>query len=109
MYVARELASSITAEIRALIARYARAPGTDEADARLALECGLASLVSLEASLQHVRASGRGEDRDPEEDSLQELERWIELLREALSELRRISMDGRSSPLAFGFVLPAQR
>jgi hypothetical protein len=75
-----------------------------------ALEKGFGRLMALEGRLQQRQAShtagARGSEMQSHDDGLVE---EIQILREALDELRTRTTSGAISPLAGGFVLPRGR
>ena len=73
-----------------------------------ALELGVARLVSLRASQYRLAtaATTTGLD-DSSRESVEDVERRIEALRDALAVLRSLAGAEAASPLALGFVLPA--
>jgi hypothetical protein len=91
--------------LRALIDSYDRSPPS-QLDVEMALQSGLARLMSLEGRLraQASRESGRrpSEARGEDHDLIEE----IRALQDAVAELRARANPGESAPLAQGFVLP---
>lgn len=95
-----DLLRSISARIRA-----GQAPHPRETEQQL--ESGFGRLVALEAQLRSARDAGVGDDGSSAP-RVPELERSLEALREAVTELRMVSSAGDLPRIGYGFVLPGR-
>jgi hypothetical protein len=80
---------------------------TDPHEIERALEAGFAALIVLEAELSRVLLRARtGSEGDAI--AATELKTRIEVLREALADLRTLSVPPGKARIGYGFVLPGQ-
>jgi hypothetical protein len=87
--------------------RIRAAQRTDPQEIECALEAGFAALIGLEAELSRVQARARpGSEADAA--AITELKTEIDVLREALTDLRTLSVPPGEARVGYGFVLPDQ-
>lgn len=86
--------------------RIRAAQPTDQHEVEQALEIGFAAMIGMEAELSRLL---RGGSEDIAPGTLDELQRRIAALRDALSELRTLSSPAGESRVGYGFVLPDPR
>jgi hypothetical protein len=79
----------------------------DPQEIERALEAGFAALIGLEAGLSRVQASARAEP-EAHAAAITELMTRIEVLREALTDVRTLSVAPGEARIGYGFVLPEQ-
>lgn len=99
-----------TAELDVLLSMSTRiraSQRTDPHEVERALEAGFAALIGLEAELSRVQARARaGSEADAA--AISELKTRIGVLRDALTDLRTLSVPPGEARIGYGFVLPDQ-
>jgi hypothetical protein len=88
-------------------ARLRAAQWTDPHDVEHALEAGFAALIVLEAELSRVLLRARA-GSEPDAIAAAELKTRIEVLREALTDLRTLSVAPGEARIGYGFVVPGR-
>jgi chromosome segregation ATPase len=104
-------ANTEVADLRSLADRLGAAPAPADREVEQALERGFGRLIALEASLQRMQGTlaRSTAEREGREGELNSLRNKIEMLREALTEVRRLYPADRSPAMPPGFVLPLDR
>jgi hypothetical protein len=87
--------------------RIRAAQRTDPHEVERALEAGFAALIGLEAELSRVQARARG-GSEADAVAVTEFKTRIGELRDALTDLRTLSVPPGEARIGYGFVLPDQ-
>lgn len=93
--------------LRGMTARIRASQATDPQEVERALEAGFALMIGLEAELSRVQVSARA-GSEPDAAAISELKTRIDMLREALTDLRTLSVAPGEARIGYGFVLPGQ-
>ncbi|MFZ1997347.1 MAG: hypothetical protein WAU75_24735 [Solirubrobacteraceae bacterium] len=94
------------AVLHCMASRIRAAETTDPHDVERALEVGFAAMIGMEAELsRRLRGPAPPQDASPAV-TVNELQRRIAALRDALMELRTLSGPPGESRVGYGFVLP---
>jgi hypothetical protein len=91
--------------LRGMAARIRASQPTDPHQIERALETGFALMIGLEAELSRAQASAR-KGSEPDAAAITEFKARIDMLREALIDLRTLSVAPGETRIGYGFVLP---
>ena len=102
-------ASVSVEQINELAAQFSSSRKPSQPEVQDVLERGFGYLMSLEARLQRIIRKRTDRNERPDEPVTPQLLDEIELLRDALTNLRAVSRSEADSWLSQGFVLPSRK